>query len=86
MTKKYDVFIAGGGIGGLLASSLLSQQGKSCYLAERLPFFGGRFTTHNKDGFEVPTGAVHMIPHSQKGILGQTLLQKLHSSVISESS
>jgi phytoene dehydrogenase-like protein len=77
MSTKYDVFIAGGGIGGLLASSLLSQQGKSCYLAERLPFFGGRFTTHSKDGFEIPTGAVHMIPHSQKGILGRTLLQKL---------
>lgn len=77
MTERYDIFIAGGGLGGLLTSALLSQQGKSCFLVERLPFFGGRFTTHNLDGFEIPTGAVHMIPHSRRGILGKTLMQKL---------
>ncbi|MHA1976847.1 MAG: NAD(P)-binding protein [Candidatus Hodarchaeales archaeon] len=77
MTQYYDVFIAGGGLGGLIASALLTQQGKSVYLSERLPFFGGRFTTHNLDGYEIPTGAVHMIPHSQRGILGQILLKKL---------
>jgi phytoene dehydrogenase-like protein len=77
LTQYYDVFIAGGGLGGLIASALLTQQGKSVYLSERLPFFGGRFTTHNLDGYEIPTGAVHMIPHSQRGILGQILLKKL---------
>ena len=77
MTNSYDVFIAGGGLGGLISSALLSQQGKSCYLVERLPFFGGRFTTHGLDGFEIPTGAVHMIPHSYRGILGNTLLNQL---------
>ncbi len=77
LTNEFDVFIAGGGLGGLLASALLTQQGKSVFLSERLPFFGGRFTTHNLDGYEIPTGAVHMIPHSQRGILGQILLRKL---------
>ncbi len=77
MVQNYDVFIGGGGLGGLLTASLLSQQGKSVFLAERLPFFGGRFSTHSLDGYEIPTGAVHMIPHSQRGILGQMLLKNL---------
>jgi phytoene dehydrogenase-like protein len=77
MTHKYDAVIAGGGLGGLLTAALLSQQGKSVYLLERLPFFGGRFTTHRLNEFEIPSGAVHMIPHSHRGILGQTLVKDL---------
>lgn len=82
MEEKYDVLIAGGGLGGLLSSALLSREGKRCYLVEKLPYFGGRFTTHNYKGFEIPTGAVHMIPHSRKGLLGKTLLNNLDLPII----
>ncbi|MHA1941440.1 MAG: NAD(P)-binding protein [Candidatus Hodarchaeales archaeon] len=82
MDEIYDVFIAGGGLGGLLSSALLSREGNKCCLVEKLPFFGGRFTTHNYRGFEIPTGAVHMIPHSRNGILGKTLLNDLELPVV----
>ncbi|MHA2224403.1 MAG: NAD(P)-binding protein [Candidatus Hodarchaeales archaeon] len=77
MSEQCDHFIAGGGLGGLLTAALLSQKGKKILLVERMPFFGGRFTSLRYKGFEIPTGAVHMIPHSRKGPLGQLLLQKL---------
>ncbi|WP_455142781.1 FAD-dependent oxidoreductase [Candidatus Hodarchaeum mangrovi] len=81
MTKEYDLFIAGGGLGGLLCSTLLSKEKKSIFLAERLPFFGGRFTAMDYEGFQIPTGAVHMIPHGKKGPLGQILLRELNLPV-----
>ncbi len=77
MTDQYDQFIAGGGIGGMLSAALLSQSGKKVFLAEKLPFLGGRFTTHNFKGYEIPTGAVHMVPHGIRGPLGKLLLNEL---------
>ncbi|MFX0084763.1 MAG: FAD-dependent oxidoreductase [Candidatus Hodarchaeota archaeon] len=77
MNRKYECFIAGGGIGGLLSAAVVTKHDKSVFLAERLPFLGGRFTSHKYKGFEIPSGAVHMIPHSRKGPLGQLLLQNL---------
>ena len=81
MIREYDQFIAGGGLGGLLCASLLSKESKSIYLAERLPFFGGRFTAMDYKGFQISTGAVHMIPHGKKGPLGQILLRELNLPV-----
>lgn len=78
MTQRYNHFIAGGGLGGLLTTALLSQKGQSVFLAEKLPFYGGRFTAFKYHGFEVPTGAVHMIPHSYRGPLGHLLVNKLN--------
>ncbi len=75
MKNRYDQFIAGGGIGGLISAALLAQNGKKTFLVERLPFLGGRFTSFRYQGFEIPTGAVHMIPHSRKGPLGKILLE-----------
>ncbi|MFX0016701.1 MAG: FAD-dependent oxidoreductase [Candidatus Hermodarchaeota archaeon] len=69
--------MAGGGLGGLLSAALLAQQGIKSYLVEKLSFFGGRFTSIKHNGFEIPTGAVHMIPHSNSGPLGQILKQDL---------
>ncbi|UCE12776.1 MAG: FAD-dependent oxidoreductase [Candidatus Heimdallarchaeota archaeon] len=65
-------------MGGLLSAALLAKQGQNCFLAEKLPFFGGRFTSIRHQGFEIPTGAVHMIPHAHKGPLGNLLLQNLN--------
>ncbi|MFX0049700.1 MAG: FAD-dependent oxidoreductase [Candidatus Hermodarchaeota archaeon] len=76
--QQYDQFIAGGGLGGLLASALLSQKRHTNFLVERLPFFGGRFTSFKYRGFEAPTGAIHMIPHSYRGPLGQLILKELN--------
>ncbi|MHA1332450.1 MAG: NAD(P)-binding protein, partial [Candidatus Hodarchaeales archaeon] len=77
MTKEYECFIAGGGLGGLLSASLLSKYNKRVFLAERLRFFGGRFTGINHDGFQVSTGAVHMIPHGNRGPFGLLLRKTL---------
>ncbi|MFW9905797.1 MAG: FAD-dependent oxidoreductase [Candidatus Thorarchaeota archaeon] len=78
MTEQYNQFIAGAGIGGLLSASLLAQQNQKVFLAEKLPFFGGRFTSIKHHGFEIPTGAVHMIPHASTGPLGIVLLRDLN--------
>ncbi len=77
MGNRYDLFIAGGGLGGLLSAAKLAQNKQKTILAEKLPFLGGRFTSFRYRGFEIPTGAVHMIPHSQKGPLGKILLEEL---------
>lgn len=60
-----------------MSASLLAHHGRNSYLVEKLPFFGGRFTSIKHNGFEIPTGAVHMIPHSRNGPLGLVLLQDL---------
>jgi phytoene dehydrogenase-like protein len=77
METKYDQFIAGGGIGGLISAAILAKNGQKTLLVERLPFLGGRFTSFRYQGFEIPTGAVHTIPHSRKGPLGKILLEEL---------
>jgi len=81
LNEKYDCFISGAGLGGLLSSAMLTKHENRIFLAEKLPFLGGRFTSHKYEGFEIPTGAVHMIPHSQKGPLGQLLLHYLQLPV-----
>ena len=78
MVREYNQFIAGGGLGGLLCAALLSKDNQSIYLAERLPFLGGRFTAIDYEGFQISTGAVHMIPHGKRGPLGQILLEELN--------
>ena len=37
---------------------------------------GGRFTQHEHDGYQIPTGAVHMIPHGKKGPFAKLILGK----------
>lgn len=63
--KIYDVIIVGGGIGGLLSAALLSERGYSTIILERLSFVGGRFYSINKNGYEIPTGALHFIPNDR---------------------
>ncbi|MHC1599487.1 MAG: phytoene desaturase family protein [Candidatus Methanospirareceae archaeon] len=62
---SYDVIVAGAGIGGLLSAAMLSKNGFSVIVFERLSFIGGRFTSFNFKGYEVPSGAVHTIPNSR---------------------
>jgi phytoene dehydrogenase-like protein len=62
---SYDVIVAGAGIGGLLSAAMLSKRGFSVIVFERLSFIGGRFTSFNFKGYEIPSGAVHTIPNSR---------------------
>ncbi len=67
------IAVVGSGIGGLLSAAILSQKGFKVRVFERLPFIGGRFTSIEYKGFQVSTGALHMIPHGSKGPLARTL-------------
>ncbi|HJM24491.1 MAG TPA: NAD(P)-binding protein [Candidatus Thalassarchaeaceae archaeon] len=67
--------IIGSGIGGLTSAAMLAQTKKyDVSVYERMSFAGGRFTQHNHDGFQIPTGAVHMIPHGKKGPFANLIL------------
>jgi len=61
--EKYDVCIIGAGFGGLLSGAYLSTHGYKVLVIEKLPFIGGRFANIPYKGFQLSTGAVHMIPH-----------------------
>ena len=64
--------IVGAGLGGLLAGALLSKS-HEVVVFEKLPFLGGRFTNLEYEGFQLTTGALHMIPHGNDGYLAQAL-------------
>jgi len=67
-----DVVVIGAGIGGLLAAAKLSRE-FDVAIYERLPITGGRFTNLPYKGFQLTTGALHMVPHGTTGPLSQTL-------------
>lgn len=79
------VAIIGAGLGGLISAAILSEKGEKVDVYERLPFIGGRFTNIPYKGFQISTGALHMIPHGKRGPLGQTL-KKLGCNVEIEDS
>jgi phytoene dehydrogenase-like protein len=68
---KYDAVVIGAGIGGLLAASFLVKKGYKTCVLERLSFCGGKFTGFNYKGFQIPSGAFHMIPAVEKGGFGR---------------
>ena len=65
--------IIGAGLGGLLSGAKLSNAGYDVEVYERLPFTGGRFTNIEHKGFQLSTGALHMIPHGARGPLASLL-------------
>jgi phytoene dehydrogenase-like protein len=65
--------VIGAGIGGLISAAFLSEKGHKVDVYERLPFAGGRFTNIPYKGFQLSTGALHMIPHGKRGPLGKIL-------------
>lgn len=65
--------IVGSGLGGLLAGVSLLKKGHEVEVFESLPYPGGRFTNLEYKGFQLSTGALHMIPHGEKGPLGRML-------------
>ncbi len=74
------VAVIGSGIGGLLSACLLEEKGFSVDVYEKLPYAGGRFTNISYRGFELSTGALHMVPHGNKGALAKAL-KKVNADV-----
>ncbi len=72
--------VIGAGLGGLLSANFLAEKGFKVDIYEKLPFYGGRFTNISYRGFQLSTGALHMIPHGNRGPLAQ-LLRKLNADV-----
>ena len=76
MSKK-KALVIGAGLGGLSSAAKLAQTGDyDITVYERMSFAGGRFTQHDHDGYQIPTGAVHMIPHGMKGPFADLMLGK----------
>ncbi|MCL7412385.1 MAG: FAD-dependent oxidoreductase [ANME-2 cluster archaeon] len=67
--------IVGGGLGGLLTAARLVRAGHRVEIFERLPVIGGRFINLDYKGYKLTTGALHMIPHGNKGPLATMLRQ-----------
>ncbi|WP_407357086.1 phytoene desaturase family protein [Methanolobus sp. WCC5] len=65
--------VIGSGLGGLLSAAKLSKKGYDIEVFERLPIIGGRFTNIPYKGFQLSTGALHMLPHGPAGPLAQLL-------------
>ena len=64
--------IVGAGLGGLLAGAILSKNNE-VIIYEKLPIVGGRFTNLKYKGYQLTTGALHMVPHGADGYLAQLL-------------
>jgi len=65
--------VIGAGLGGLLSAARLSKAGHEVEVFERLPITGGRFTNLNYKGFQLSSGAFHMLPHGPGGPLARLL-------------
>ncbi|MCP4716510.1 MAG: NAD(P)/FAD-dependent oxidoreductase [Deltaproteobacteria bacterium] len=69
--SKYDAVVVGSGIGGLLSAAYLARKGYSTCVLEGLSFYGGKFTGFDYKGFQVPSGAFHLIPGGAAGNFGK---------------
>ena len=74
------VVTIGAGLGGLLTSAFLAKAGHEVVVLEKAPFIGGRFTNLPYRGFQLSTGALHMVPHGEDGPLAY-LLKLLNANV-----
>ena len=63
----YDAIIIGSGLGGLLSGVILIKKGYKPLILEKLSYYGGKFSSFNYKGFEVPTGAFHALPGGYNG-------------------
>ncbi len=68
--NKYEVVVAGSGVGGLCSAALLAHYGYKVLLVEALDRLGGRLSTVEQEGFKTPTGAVAL--PTREGPLAET--------------
>lgn len=82
-SKGNTAIVVGSGLGGLLAGCLLQKHGWRVQVFEDLCFFGGKFTSFDYEGFQVPSGAFHCFPGGTHGQLF-TILESLgiHLNVV----
>lgn len=71
--------IIGAGLGGLLAGAALAKK-YDVDVYERLDIYGGRFTNLPYRGFQLTTGALHMVPEGPTGPLAG-LLERVGADV-----
>ena len=58
--EKYDVVVVGSGMGGMCSGALLVKEGYKTLVVESRQRLGGRFSTVEKDGFKMATGAIYV--------------------------
>ncbi|NPE31243.1 NAD(P)/FAD-dependent oxidoreductase, partial [Methanococcoides sp. SA1] len=75
--------VIGAGLGGLLSAAKLSGEGYEVEVFERLAMIGGRFTNFDINGYQLTTGALHMLPHGPTGPLAQ-LIEEVSADVTIE--
>lgn len=63
---KYDVIIAGSGLGGLECAAILSKEGFNVCVLEKNPLFGGCLQTYSRKGYMLDTG-IHYIGSLDEG-------------------
>lgn len=56
--ESHDVVVLGAGVGGLVAAARLVLEGHRPLVLEASEQLGGRFSTIERDGYKLPTGAV----------------------------
>ncbi|MFQ5815995.1 MAG: phytoene desaturase family protein [Candidatus Hydrothermarchaeaceae archaeon] len=74
------VGVIGAGLGGLLTGAALLKGGHDVEVFEKLSYPGGRFTNLEYKGYQLSTGALHMIPHGTGGPLSE-MLHSLNTDV-----
>lgn len=75
MMKNKKAIVIGSGIGGLISACLLLKNNYKTTIFEKMGFPGGKFTSFNYEGFEVPSGAFHAFPGGRRGCLGRIMKQ-----------
>ncbi len=64
--SKYDIIIAGSGLGGLECAEILSKEGYNVCVLEKNELFGGCFQTYSRKGHLLDTG-IHYIGSLDEG-------------------
>ncbi|NLI63026.1 MAG: NAD(P)/FAD-dependent oxidoreductase [Methanosarcinaceae archaeon] len=80
MKNGKKAVIIGSGLGGLLTGASLAKDGWSVEIYERLSLIGGRFSNIDYKGYQLTTGALHMVPNAPNGPL-LTMLKRLGANV-----